>query len=835
MFDAGKVAKALLAASVFIQQTGAASVYAQGLPTGGSVSSGSASISSGGGTMTVTQTSPTAIVNWNSFSIGQPNSVTFNQPGVSSAILNRVTGNTPSSIAGQLNANGQVFLVNPNGIAITPTGTVNVGGGFVASTLAISDEEFRRGQHRFVGNGASAGVTNEGAIAIGRGGYAALIGGTVSNTGKIAVPLGKVGLASGERVTLDVAGDGFLQVALPTNSRTGAALIEQKGQISAPGGRVVIDAATARDAARQAVNLSGVTEAKTIGGRTGAIVIGGGEGGAVSVSGTVDAGGGGGTGGRVAVTGQQVTLKGAKIDVSGDKGGGNVAIGGGQRGGGPLPQAEKVTIDAASRIDADARDRGTGGSVVVWSSQSTAFSGLIGSRGGRSGGDGGQVEVSSKGQLGFTGLVVLTAAQGEAGTLLLDPGDLYIANAGGATAAPAGWSVIDSGLLQTQLAMGNVVLETASGSGGLGNITLAAGSQVAWSSASRLTLQADNSITLGGTIAAPNGALSLQAVGSITDTAATSISANSIDASASYVKSCRHLAGQWRCVEHRGPGGRAGVGDREPVERCGARRVGEFAVGWRLRSGVGSGRGARSGGSRWHGLDQWRRGDDPAGRHDRRQRHDGRRQRRAGRHQGRADGDAEPDGRCGVDPQRRCHRTGRGRTDHLVVAGQHLVPWKARRAGRPRRRQWRHDRGVGGPRAHPAAGLRRQLRCRGARAGVGQRVHRDRSGQHRDRRRHGAVRHLPRPAHQHRRRQLDGPAGHRPGVEFPIRLFHGAQQHLCVDRGPRRFEFSRQRVSLQPVDGGMDGPGDDARASRSPAWGRIPNSAGPRRSTAPMR
>ena len=148
------------------------SAVAQGLPTGGAAS-GNVIIGSSGRVLTITQSSQNAIVNWSSFSIGEPNTVNINQPGSTSAILNRVTGSTPSTIAGQLNANGVVFLINPNGIAITSSGTVNVGGGFVASTLGMSDAEFLAGRSRFIGSGASASVSNAGLITIGRGGYAA--------------------------------------------------------------------------------------------------------------------------------------------------------------------------------------------------------------------------------------------------------------------------------------------------------------------------------------------------------------------------------------------------------------------------------------------------------------------------------------------------------------------------------------------------------------------------------------------------------------------------------------------------------------------------------------
>jgi filamentous hemagglutinin family protein len=196
---------------------------AQNLPSGGSVAAGGVAIAQPSATqLNITQTSQSAVVNWQSFSIGQGSAVNIQQPNSTSALLNRVTGNAPSSIAGSLTANGQVYLVNPNGIAITSTGVVNTVGAFVASTLGISDADFQSGKRSFSGNGASAGVNNAGLIAVGRGGYAALLGGTVSNAGRIIVPLGKVGLGSGESATLDFSGDGFLQVALPT-ARSSAA------------------------------------------------------------------------------------------------------------------------------------------------------------------------------------------------------------------------------------------------------------------------------------------------------------------------------------------------------------------------------------------------------------------------------------------------------------------------------------------------------------------------------------------------------------------------------------------------------------------------------------
>ncbi|TNC09919.1 filamentous hemagglutinin N-terminal domain-containing protein, partial [Methylobacterium terricola] len=551
----------------------------QGLPTGAHVVSGGVTIGTPtGGAMTITQSSPSAIVNWQGFSIGSRNRVDIRQPDAQSAILNRVTGNTPSTIAGQLNANGQVYLVNPNGITITRSGQVNAGGGFVASTLGIADEDFKAGRRQFRGSGASAKVTNHGTVTVGRGGYAALIGGRVSNSGLITVPMGKVGLGSGERATLDLSGDGFLQVQVPTNAKGRGALVFQSGTISADGGSVVLSAAAARDMARQAVNLSGTVEARTVSGRNGSITLSGGDGAVaigakarldvsgigaesggrvraggrhLAVAGRIDASGarGGrvslqasetadlsglvlaqgttGPGGRVTATAPDLSLHSALIDASGATGGGTVRIGGGRQGAGGLAHARTLEVDAVSVVRADATGRGRGGDVVLWSDFATRFSGTISARGGAAGGDGGEAEVSSKGVLAYAGFADLTAARGRLGTLLLDPYNITISsgtdtNQAGFTATGTD-SVINSTTLLTALGRANVTVSTGTGGSQAGTITLAAGTPLSWNTGATLTLQAAGAVTLNGSVTAPAGGLTI-AAGTGTSTATADIS-----------------------------------------------------------------------------------------------------------------------------------------------------------------------------------------------------------------------------------------------------------------------------------------------------------------------
>ena len=515
-------------------------------------------------------------MNWGSFSIGQSNGVTFDQPSASSAILNRVTGSARSTIAGQLQANGQVYLVNPNGIAITPTGAVQVGGGFVASTLGIADSDFNSGNLRFTGNGASSGVANAGSIQAAPGGFVGLIGGTVSNSGVVSVPVGKVAMGSGEQATLNLTGDNFLQVAVPTNTKTadGKALIDVSGKVRAVGGSVALKAATVAQAIRNAVNVPGELTVASARASGGSIILSGGPGGDVSVAGRLRASGrtNGGTiaidghtvalrrarlaassaagrGGSVTVTGTNaVSLASTAVDASGAAGGGAIRIGGDFHGASDITAAQTTTIDSTSTLNASATGSGDGGTVAVWSDTTTSFAGKITATSGASGGNGGYAEVSTNpathGVLNFLGSADLTAPKGAIGTLLLDPYDIVIStgtDSGGSFSGgawvPTGTSVINNLILDSQLASSNVIVSTGgAGSPGsdAGNITVSA--PISWSSGRSLTLSADNSIFIDSRITGPGALVVLtagsdivqpaQAGGAITALSLTATSAN---------------------------------------------------------------------------------------------------------------------------------------------------------------------------------------------------------------------------------------------------------------------------------------------------------------------
>jgi filamentous hemagglutinin family protein len=158
-------------------------VVVQAQPTGGVVASGLATIGGTPAQMTITQTTPNAAIHWQSFGIRAGESVQFVQPSSTSVALNRVMGTDPSQILGQLSANGQVFLINPNGILFGPQASVNVGG-LVASTVNLSEADLVSGHYAFTQAGTGT-VVNQGLIRVADGGTVALLGSSVNNTGVV--------------------------------------------------------------------------------------------------------------------------------------------------------------------------------------------------------------------------------------------------------------------------------------------------------------------------------------------------------------------------------------------------------------------------------------------------------------------------------------------------------------------------------------------------------------------------------------------------------------------------------------------------------------------------
>src|SRR5579871_2370689 len=412
-------------------------------PTGGVVTAGSASISQSTSTTTIAQSSQRAAVNWQSFNVGSQQTVQFQQPSASSMTLNRVVGPDPSQIAGRIDANGQVVLVNQSGVTFYKGAQVN-STGLMVSAVGISNQNFMAGKLVFdqAGN-PNAAVTNAGTITVQQAGLAALVAPRVANSGVINAKLGHVVLAGAKTATLDLYGDGLLsldvsnqvtQVPVGADGKAVTALVTNTGVIAADGGTVQLTARAADGIVQTLVRSGGTVQAATMGGQTGTVSLTG-VGGGIEVVGQLSASGAapGTTGGAIAVVGDGNVgiASAARIDASGNAGGGTVAIGttlARARGGAGVTgtlTARNVTVQQGAKIAANATGKGNGGQVTVLSRGTTNMAGAINANGGVIGGNGGNAEVSGA-HLSLTGAVDLSATNGATGTLLLDPDDLTI-------------------------------------------------------------------------------------------------------------------------------------------------------------------------------------------------------------------------------------------------------------------------------------------------------------------------------------------------------------------------------------------------------------------------
>ncbi len=228
-------------------------------PTGGQVVAGSASIVHNGTLSTVNQTSQKAVINWQSFSIAAHETLNFVQPGRDSIALNRILGQDASQILGSLSANGQVFILNPNGVLFGKGAQVNVGG-LVASTLNLTNEDFMAGRYAFSGTN-SGQAENQGNIAVPHGGYVALIAPRVVNGGAIVAPNGRVELAAGEKISLVIEGGTLAHLSIDQGAFK--AQIDNGGIIQATGGKVHLTAQAYDQLTQAVINHTGVIEATT--------------------------------------------------------------------------------------------------------------------------------------------------------------------------------------------------------------------------------------------------------------------------------------------------------------------------------------------------------------------------------------------------------------------------------------------------------------------------------------------------------------------------------------------------------------------------------------------
>ncbi len=447
-------------------------------PTGGVVVGGSSSINSpGAGTLNITQTTDRSVINWNSFNIGTDAKTQFFQPGAASLSVERVTSGNPAQIMGTLKANGNVMILDGNGVLFGKNAVVDVNG-IVASTGNADTAQVMSGTNKIqIQNMGRGAVENQGAITVADAGLAGFVAPTVRNSGTITANLGQVVLGAGNNATVDFYGDGLVSIAVGGNLNR--ALIENSGNIIAHGGQITMTTGTASGIVNSAINNTGVVEASSMTTTGGEIILSGGN---ISVGGTLDAGGtfGGaidvtgrsvkvpgtvhalgtaGIGGLIHVTASQNARVSGAIDATGVAGGGTIFIIGGNR----------VNVSGsviANPVIVDGQERAPGlppGSITL-DAPTVLFSGLLEANGFDGGGNvtltggrvfsSGNIEASSTlehngGNITFSGTTLnnisagtLTAmggpSSGNGGTIIVDKPNIVSPSVVVNVSAPAG-------------------------------------------------------------------------------------------------------------------------------------------------------------------------------------------------------------------------------------------------------------------------------------------------------------------------------------------------------------------------------------------------------------
>jgi filamentous hemagglutinin family protein len=419
-----------LASCAFLRPLPALAVDGNTLPSGGAVVGGAAVLDYGAANeLHVRQSSQRAAIDWDSFNIGKDALTEFHQPGRSSVTVNRVTGGNadPTQILGHLKANGTVLVLDRNGVIFGQDSHVDVGG-IVAAAGDIDIDKFMGGGHVQITDINPDGfVINAGMITVADAGLAAFVAPNILNSGIIEARLGRIDIAGGTQATLDLYGDGLVELAVSEDSLSQTLI--NSGILHAESGSIRLTAAAAKDIVDNLILNTGVIIADSLGTDNQGRITLYAEKGTTVQAGLLDATGlsGGERGGSIEVLGDNVILaRDSIIDASGLNGGGDIKIGGDYLGQGGTPTSVYTYVDQGALIFNDAILNGDGGKTIVWADETTAFYGAIYGRGGALSGDGGFVETSGKINLLAQGFVDLTAVNGNKGTYLLDPADISV-------------------------------------------------------------------------------------------------------------------------------------------------------------------------------------------------------------------------------------------------------------------------------------------------------------------------------------------------------------------------------------------------------------------------
>lgn len=214
-------------------------------PEGGKVLMGSVSISYSPPVTRVVQESDEAVVLWDKFDLATGERLEIIQPALTSRLINRVKQNAISHLSGDIRSNGQVLILNSDGVHLESSASAEVGGlilsgldlrsaGEVDNPIRLRNADVRR----------MGSVRNQGRIQAVEGGNVALIGNTVVNEGLISGKNSSVALAVGRGAGILFEESGLMNLNI-SEARSkpvdpSIAPLMNTGDIQIPGGRVLL-------------------------------------------------------------------------------------------------------------------------------------------------------------------------------------------------------------------------------------------------------------------------------------------------------------------------------------------------------------------------------------------------------------------------------------------------------------------------------------------------------------------------------------------------------------------------------------------------------------------
>ncbi|BCD97831.1 filamentous hemagglutinin N-terminal domain-containing protein [Marinagarivorans cellulosilyticus] len=482
---------------LYLAVLAASSGSAFALPQGGQVSAGDASIENAGDTMNIHQDSQRVVLDFDSYNVAAGETVNYQQPNSDSVALNRVLGSELSEIHGSINANGHVYLINPNGVLFGEGAQVNVTG-LVATTLDIDNQDFMQQREHFSGEQAGS-VDNQGNI--NARDRVVLMAPEVLNSGDIQVPAGEIMLRSGNSVLLHTAGS---EIPILVEDPQLDGHVSNVGSLSANRVALVLDGQQGRDVYDSAINNHGLVRAVSVAGEGGSIELLAGSSDVVN-TGRLDASATDGQGGAVNIEAHRYAQTG-ELNASGA----NIGDGGAVN----IHAADTIVFHADSESRVDGGAEGNGGEMIAYADNATWYreGSQISARGGDVLGDGGFVEVSGRNVVAVESPVDIGATNGKGGLWYIDPTDITVTDATGNTngaftmggdgyifnlTLPAqATSIANRMALQNTLVnFGSVYLDTASDAAGTGDIIFEATVDFIGAPAGRvMSLRADNDI-----------------------------------------------------------------------------------------------------------------------------------------------------------------------------------------------------------------------------------------------------------------------------------------------------------------------------------------------------